>query len=575
MHSTCGGLALNRLRLCFGAVVAVVSILFANPRSAIAELLPAQIAIIVAKGSNESRSVGAYYAKVRGIPAKNILQLDFPSAETLPRQKWVAETRPAIRSFLAKENRLRTIRCFVTVWDVPAQISPDPKPKELQRLVGYLKRERASRVKILNASLMTLDQLADGSSTEAALAADATVTQMTERLQAALTGAQQRIEATTEATLKEKQLNTFRSIYARAIGLNSVAQNLERSMNAGAAGAAPGRLQELRITQGRAFGLREGRSVVESMPLGLDREPQLLAIIQMTDGLLGSINWLDGEIESLAKNETGASFDSELALAAWPDYQLVRWQPNYLNYRYDDSPIRDYKISFMVSRLEAPTLALTRKIIDDAIATEKAGLQGKIYLDGRGLAREGQPVRNGDVIQAFDQLLMTTASVLKEAASSIEVVHDTKQGLFEPGSAPDAALYCGWYSLAKYVDAFDFSQGAIGYHLGGAEASKLRAAGSQLWCNRLLEDGVASTLGPVADGPVTTFPRPNEFFVLLLSGRYSLAECFYRSNPLNSWTMTLIGDPMYTPFKANSPLDVTKLPDDLRRVVEGANAVLQ
>ena len=44
------------------------------------------------------------------------------------------------------------------------------------------------------------------------------------------------------------------------------------------------------------------------------------------------------------------------------------------------------------------------------------------------------------------------------------------------GNDPDAALYCGWYSLAKYVDAFDWKPGAVAYHLASSEAHTLRGS---------------------------------------------------------------------------------------------------
>jgi uncharacterized protein (TIGR03790 family) len=134
--------------------------------------------------------------------------------------------------------------------------------------------------------------------------------------------------------------------------------------------------------------------------------------------------------------------------------------------------------------------------------------------------------------------------------TDIEVVLDEKPALFQAGQCPDAALYCGWYSLAKYVDAFDWSPGAVGYHLASSEAASLRDEKSQVWCKRMLEDGVAATIGPVSEPYLFSFPRPEEFFALLLRGELTLVECYYRTLPLNSWRMALIGDPLYRPFKS-------------------------
>jgi hypothetical protein len=89
----------------------------------------------------------------------------------------------------------------------------------------------------------------------------------------------------------------------------------------------------------------------------------------------------------------------------------------------------------------------------------------------------------------------------------------------------------------------------VAYHLASSEAHTLRDPASQAWCKKLLEDGVCATIGPVYEPYLAAFPRPNEFFGLLLQGELTLVECFARSSPFNSWMITLIGDPLYRPFK--------------------------
>ena len=88
----------------------------------------------------------------------------------------------------------------------------------------------------------------------------------------------------------------------------------------------------------------------------------------------------------------------------------------------------------------------------------------------------------------------------------------------------------------------------MAYHLASSEAATLRDPGSQVWCKRMLEEGVCATMGPVYEPYLSAFPRPNEFFAVLLQGDLTLVECYYRTKPFNSWMMTLIGDPLYRPF---------------------------
>ena len=71
------------------------------------------------------------------------------------------------------------------------------------------------------------------------------------------------------------------------------------------------------------------------------------------------------------------------------------------------------------------------------------------------------------------------------------------------------ALYCGWYSLRNYVDCFIYMErGAIAYHVASAQASTLKKLENNLWYKRIVEDGVAATIGPVQEPYLTSFLSP-------------------------------------------------------------------
>jgi uncharacterized protein (TIGR03790 family) len=274
------------------------------------------------------------------------------------------------------------------------------------------------------------------------------------------------------------------------------------------------------------------------------------------------IGWIDQQQQMLQKNETHSSFDSELSLLHWPDYSLFQWQPNLLHYRFDNLPV-ERPTTLMVSRLEAPTFELAKKLIDTAIATEKTGLTGKVYLDARGIKFDPKKDQRGSYGE-YDQSLRDLAERLKKH-TKLEVVLDNEGKLFQPGDCPEAALYCGWYRLGSYVDAFDWRPGAVGYHLASMEAATLRDPKSTVWCNAMLADGICATLGPVAEPYLASFPLPDDFFPLLLTGRYTLVEVYYRTKPFSSWQMTLVGDPLYNPFKNRPQLGEDALPERMTR----------
>jgi uncharacterized protein (TIGR03790 family) len=249
---------------------------------------------------------------------------------------------------------------------------------------------------------------------------------------------------------------------------------------------------------------------------------------------------VESEIDRITGKETGASVDSELSMVLSGDYELYRWQTNRLQ-----NAVLEFSLdTLMVSRLDGPSEQIAKGLVDKAIRAEANGLDGIAYVDSRGIEFN----RNIYSLGYFDQSLRDLAALIR-VRTSMTVKEEPTDRLFEVGSCPQTALYCGWYSLGKYVDAFDFVDGAIAYHIASFEAVDLRDANSTQWCPAMLRHGVTATLGPVAEPYLHAFPLPKEFFLELFDGR-CLVEAYYRTSPFNSWQMVLIGDPLYKPFKA-------------------------
>ena len=247
---------------------------------------------------------------------------------------------------------------------------------------------------------------------------------------------------------------------------------------------------------------------------------------------------LQSEIDSIVGKETGASVDSELSMVLFGKYELYRWQPNILK-----GNVLDLSFStLMVCRLDGPGEGTIKSLVDKAIAAEKRTLTGIAYIDSRGIADDNKPYSPGH----FDQSLRELAAFTRLRTKM--VVREERTGkLFTAGACPRTAIYCGWYSLKKYIDAFDFVDGAIGYHISSLEAVELRDPESSQWCPAMLRDGITATLGAVAEPYLHSFPEPKAFFPALFSGR-CLVEAYYRTKPFNSWQLVLIGDPLYKPF---------------------------
>ena len=208
--------------------------------------------------------------------------------------------------------------------------------------------------------------------------------------------------------------------------------------------------------------------------------------------------------------------------------------------------------TLLTCRIDGPTPAIAKGIVDRAIEVEKKGLEGKVYVDARGIRYDAKN-DPGFGYGGYDESMREMAALLQKEGK-MTVVLDDKPELFQPNQCVDCALYCGWYSHANFIDCCRFVPGAIAWHLASSEAVSLRRPDVKFWCKNLLEHGAAATLGPVAEPYTIGFPKPAEFFGFLATGRYTLVESYGRTVMLCSWMGVLVGDPLYQPFAKNPKL---------------------
>ncbi len=271
--------------------------------------------------------------------------------------------------------------------------------------------------------------------------------------------------------------------------------------------------RRLTLLQKELLGLNQGNE--EELEEGIFRgilpetAQKTAAAIGSARGLLGELQFWYRAQQLFVNPQTMAAVDSELTLIIAGPFQKIGWLPNPFNLGFNRlSFINEVRAhTLMVGRLDGPTPAIARRLVDDALAVEKTGLTGVFYIDARGLA--GKPEVGS--YAWYDQHLIHLYDLVKKY-SDLKVVLDKKSGVFPPGSCPDAALYCGWYSLRQYVPAFKWKKGAVGYHVASGEATTLKEPGSNVWCKRMLEEGVAATLGPVTEPYLQLFSPSGPIF---------------------------------------------------------------
>ncbi|MDB5390916.1 MAG: hypothetical protein JWM11_6562 [Planctomycetaceae bacterium] len=274
------------------------------------------------------------------------------------------------------------------------------------------------------------------------------------------------------------------------------------------------------------------------------------------EGVQKKVRSLERRRRVLSHQESHAAVDSELALLWWEGYDLDRFHPNLLYFQVTAEERQSKPPMLMTCRLDGPSVELVKRMIDQAIEVEAKGLEGKVYVDARGIAYNQS--EGGFGYGGYDQGMRDMAKLL-EQDGKMAVILDDKPELFASGVCTECALYCGWYSVGNYVDCCRFLPGAVAWHLASFEAVSLHDTKSKQWCRNLLENGAVATLGPVAEPYTIGFPKPAEFFGTLVTGEYTLVETYWRTELFASWMTVLIGDPLYNPYAKASKLKIEQV----------------
>jgi uncharacterized protein (TIGR03790 family) len=547
------------LRAFVAAMMLVVLGASALPASA---LEPDQLALVVNANVPASRQLAEFYAQRRGIPAGRIIALDLPFPdEEIPYARYDQDIVPAVRKFLRDNGLKDKVTCLVTFWGVPLRIgrrvAGPAENEQLRTVQAELEKSKAD----LLAAVGQAEELAKGLDATFKPGQGNESAQLAKRAGDALTVTVRAAVSLPPGRQRSESASRLFTLLGRLSGDVEATQRMSAPELAGISPelVTPEYVGRMR-RQGEEW-LRELREL-QSKPPTPQTHAAMRVLVREHFGLFRYIELLAGQYAMHETKETEAAFDSELSLVWWENsYPRYRWQANTLNHKLVSLP-PGTPPTLMVTRLDGPTEDSVDRIIQSSLKAERDGLKGQVVLDGRGL-------RGPDGYGRFDSTIRNLAELLK-SKTKLQVTFDDQDPLIQPGpSAPkDVAIYCGWYSLRNYVRAFKFSEGAVGYHVASLELVSLRTPNEKGWVVGLLNDGVAATLGAVAEPYLQAFPPVEEFFPLLMTGKLTLAEVYWKTIAVTSWMNTCIGDPLYNPYKNNPAIKVEDLPERLRAAVE-------
>lgn len=240
-----------------------------------------------------------------------------------------------------------------------------------------------------------------------------------------------------------------------------------------------------------------------------------------------------------------AAVDSELALLTFDTHPLSGPIPNPYYHEERSRGFNGFHADqlILVTRLDGPTAADARRLVDDAVATEALELAGRAYFDARGMRDPASGYTVGDE-------WIRAAAAAAGAAGLATALDDAEPLYAETEPWEDVALYGGWYTgnLAGPFRRKDFrlARGAVAYHIHSFSAETLRSP-DRGWTGPLVSRGAAASMGAVYEPYLRMTPNAGVFFRGLLEG-LTFAEAAYQSQSVLSWMVTMVGDPLYRPF---------------------------
>jgi uncharacterized protein (TIGR03790 family) len=522
-------------------------------------LSPDEILLITNKNSPDSQNLAQLYCKLRNVPTDQIVTLDLPDAEEMPFETYEANMVGPIRQFLT-DHQLRTkIKCLLTFYGVPFRIRDKVNTPADNQELAELKGVSSDTADGLQKAVEGLETVARGMDPSFTPGTGNSMNEILARAQRAVAAVSGKIPAMTDVSQRKNTLNQLVTFLQTLGGEDEVDSRLGANQRNDPDKSPEEHDQWVRLHE-RVLDARVQVRDLESTRWDPVARRRLRQLTHDDFGLVGLLRVLDAQIDYLNTDETGSATDNELAMLWWDYYPRHLWLPNPLNVSFRGRA----QTTLMVMRLDGPDPKIVERMMRTSVEVEKTGLDGTIAIDARGIA----PIDdkgNLDPFGQFDETLRNLAYLIR-TKTNLKIAFDDQDIVFPPHFVKNVACYVGWYSVANYIPGCDYNPGAVGYHIASFEMLTLHTPSSR-WVRGLLTDGVVATLGAVAEPKLPAFPRPDEFFPLLLTGKLTLAEVYWKTNPMTSWMISFIGDPLYTPYKLHPPFAVEDLPPGLRKAL--------
>ena len=255
------------------------------------------------------------------------------------------------------------------------------------------------------------------------------------------------------------------------------------------------------------------------------------------------------------------------------DKKLSNFLFNRKQFKRYDSVDADFAL--IVSRLDAPSLSLTRDLIDRGVVlTTQKFVNGTFYLDPYSDRHDAGSSEYQAEILDFESRTLPLLGVDTFTTTFLDPYID----VVIP-SVTNESFVWSWFSNRGSPTFFRTSNAlrTFFYNADFDGARTVRSPVGTLWPSLAIESGYLATAGAMSDPSIPGLLLPRPFFEALLR-EATLGEAYLFSLPFLDWTITMIGDPLLEvgfPIRED-PLTSSGISDDeaVRRVLNDLGRTL-
>jgi hypothetical protein len=475
-------------------------------------LEPNEIALVVNANVPEGMELAKFYTEQRHIPENRILVLDLPKTDQMTTKQYEDEVVPQVRDFLHTGQLENRVKCLVTFYGVPLRIDPRVNTAEDAAELQSIQQQLQAAPDQIRPAVEAIEAMAKQLNPDFTPETFGDLDHLLKRKNAAFHEVSTQVADIPDKARQAELLGQFLAHADSLLGDKARIDKLTLALATPGDKPRPDDQKDHDNAVQQYNDMVSQASPLEKLPNDPQARRKLREIAKAHFGSIQYVSLLRDQADYLDTTQSGAAFDSELAMVEWNVYTHKAFCPNPLFYG-NRSP--GMWPTLMVSRLDAPTPAIVKSMITTSIQVEQEGLNGKVVIDSLGvLPGKESPDKKG--YGQYDQYLRDLNKLLTER-TKLSVSIDERPELLASNSYDNVALYVGWYSVHNYVPCCKFSRGAVGYHIAS----------------------------------------------------YELVEVYWKTCPAVSWMMACVGDPLYTPYRKDPAMGEADLPFRLRQALAG------